>query len=385
MNLRSYCGPALVIFIMIKRKILFAIGRLSVGGAEKLLVHQLRVINQSKFELFLLTLFPEQKESFISEVRLLPNRWKKFNFRSLFDLISWWKLYSYFRKERFDIVVTSLFSANLIVRLAAILAGIPVIISYEHNLYPDKHRWQIWADWLLAKWTGLILVDAESVREFTSRQEEIPKSKFKTLYIPPLLEMSGARSADSVRKELGIPIGAKVILTVSRLVEEKGHYYLIEAAKKVLSEFPDVYFVIVGWGPLEESLKLQIESFKLKDRVFLPGRMDIRDVLPLADIYAEPAVMTDLPIAIMEAMRLGKPIVATNIGEIPVFVRNQESGLLVNPKDSLALAEKIAQLLKDEELRKKFGIAAEKIVRRYSLEEYEKNFENLIKDTFYSS
>src|SRR3989344_7942346 len=274
------------------RKILFAIGRLSVGGAEKLLVRQLSMVDRQKFDPYLLTLFPEQKESFEKEIFLDSAHWKKLNFKSLLDFTEWFKLFSFLKKEKFYAVVTSLFSANLIVRLAAILAGIPVIISYEHNLYPYKHRWQIWADWLLAKWTGLILVDAESVREFTSRQEEIPKSKFKTLYIPPLLEMSGARSADSVRKELGIPIGAKVILTVSRLVEEKGHYYLIEAAKKVLSEFPDVYFVIVGWGPLEESLKLQIESFKLKDRVFLPGRMDIRDVLPLADIYAEPAVMT---------------------------------------------------------------------------------------------
>ena len=112
------------------------------------------------------------------------------------------------------------------------------------------------------------------------------------------------KNPNTVRQELKIPEDAKVVLTVSRLVEEKGHKYLIEAAKKVLEKFPDTYFVIVGWGPLENSLKSQVRSLKLEDRVLLPGKMDIRDVLPLADVYVDPAVWTDLPIAIMEALQL---------------------------------------------------------------------------------
>jgi len=233
-------------------------------------------------------------------------------------------------------------------------------------------------DWLLAKWTDKIIVDSEAVRQFTAKQENIPIDKFLLMYIPPLLDMIGARNPDLVRKELGLPPSAKIILTVSRLVEEKGHRYLVDAAKKVLEEFPDAYFVIVGWGPLENSLKSQVKSLGLRERVFLPGRMDIRDVLPLADIYAEPAVMTDLPIAIMEAMRLAKPIVASTIGEIPVFVQDGKTGFLVNPKDSDSLAKKITQLLKDQALRQKFGKTAEQTVQRYSLEEYEKNFEDLV-------
>ena len=361
-----------------KLKILFTIGRLSVGGAEKLLVKQLPVVSKEKFDPYLLTLFSEQKDSFVSEIILNSDHWKKLDFRSLFDPISWFRVFNFLRKEKFDAVITSLFSANLIVRILAILLRIPVIISYEHNLYPNKHRWQIWMDWLLAKWTDKIIVDSEAVRQFTAKQENIPIDKFLLMYIPPLLDMIGARNPDLVRKELGLPPSAKIILTVSRLVEEKGHRYLVDAAKKVLEEFPDAYFVIVGWGPLENSLKSQVKSLGLHERVFLPGRMDIRDVLPLADIYAEPAVMTDLPIAIMEAMRLAKPIVASTIGEIPVFVQDGKTGFLVNPKDSDSLAKKITQLLKDQALRQKFGKTAEQTVQRYSLEEYEKNFEDLV-------
>jgi len=119
------------------------------------------------------------------------------------------------RKEKFDVVVASLFSANLIVRMIAVLIRVPVIISYEHNLYPNKHRWQIWMDWLLAKWTDNIIVDSEAVRVFTAKQEKISIEKFVTMYIPPLLNMTGARDSGVVRKELGIRGGAKIILTVN--------------------------------------------------------------------------------------------------------------------------------------------------------------------------
>lgn len=361
-----------------KLKILFAIGRLSVGGAEKLLVHQLRAIDNSKFDPFLLTLFSEQKESFEKEIFLNSGHWKKLNFFSLLDFQSWLELYNFLKKEKFDVVVTSLFSANFIVRVIAILTGIPVIISYEHNLYPNKRKWQIWADWLLSKWTDKIIVDAQSVKEFTAKQESISIDKFFLLYHPPLIFDKPAFSGPEFRNKFGIPEGAKVILTVSRLVEEKGHRYLIEAAEKVLRKYPQTYFLLVGWGPLEASLKSQVESLKLKDKVILTGRLDIEDVLSYADIYAEPAITVDIGIALLEAMKSGKPIVASRVGEIPVFIKDGENGFLVESKNSDLLAEKISQLLSNEELRKEFGENSKKIIGSYTIEGYMKTFEETI-------
>ena len=371
------------------------------------MVNQLSAIDKNKFNPYLLTLFSEQKDSFSGQVNLDNKRWKRLNFRSLFDFMEWLRLFKFLKKEKFDAVITSLFSANLIVRTAAILAGIPVIVSYEHNIYPDKHRWQIIADKILSYWTDKIIVDSDAARVFTAKQENIPLEKFLLLYIPPLLDMSRAKpgsetsvasqiapqggasrsstswkNPNTVRRELKIPEDAKVVLTVSRLVEEKGHKYLIEAAKKVLEKFPDTYFVIVGWGPLENSLKSQVRSLKLEDRVLLPGKMDIRDVLPLADVYVDPAVWTDLPIAIMEALQLKKPVVASNICEIPVFVRDMENGFLVEPKDAEGLAQKINLLLENEPLRKEMGERGGGIVESFSLKKYMENFQNLIIDFY---
>jgi len=366
-----------------KIKVLFAIGRLSVGGAEKLLVNQLPAVNSDKFDAYLLTLFPEKKEAtFEEKIILADDHWIKLNFRSLFDLFAWISLFRFLKKENFDAVVTALFSANLIVRIAAIITGIPVIISHEHNIYEDKHRWQIWMDWILSKWTDKIITDSDAAKFFTVKQENIPEEKFITMYAPSFVDKSKGKDPDLIKRELGLSADAKVILTISRLVTEKGHKHLIDAAKLVLEEFPNAYFLIVGWGPLENSLKSKVISLKLDSRVLFPGlflgKSDIENILPVADICVDPSIRTDMPFAIMEALSFGKPVVASAIGDIPVFVRNNETGFTVPPADSVKLAEKILVLLKDEELRKKMGKAGAEIVRPYTMGNYEKKLEDFI-------
>ncbi|MDO8521787.1 MAG: glycosyltransferase [bacterium] len=357
-----------------KVKILFAIGRFSVGGAEKLLVRQINALDKKRFAPSLITLFDEQKDTFANRVRID----ECFRFRFILDVPAFLRLYRYLRRKNFDVVVTSLFSANFLVRVAAIFARVPTIISYEHNIYPNKHGWQIFMDWLLAKRTARIIVDSEAARAFTARQEGIALEKFVTLFIPPLLEQRPPMDAAALRTRLAIPLRAPVVLTVSRLVSDKGHTHLIEAAKNVLARFPDAYFLIVGWGPLQDDLKKQAESLGISSHVLLLGRMDIQDVLPLADVYVDSSISTDLPVAIMEAMREGKAIVATSVGDVPVFIQNQKTGILVEPKNPASLAAGIEMLLTDAALRAKLGEGAKKKVQEYSLDAYMKAFEGLI-------
>ena len=357
-----------------KIRILFAIPRFSVGGAEKLLVHQLSALNKERFTPSLITLFDEQKDTFADRVHID----ECFQFRFVLDVRAFLKLYRYLRREKFDVVVTSLFSANLLVRIAAVFAKVLTIISYEHNIYPNKRAWQILIDRLLARKTACIITDSESARLFTAEQEEIPLDKFVTLYIPPLFERRPLKNSLELKRELGIADGNKIILTVSRLVSDKGHAYLIDAAKQVLARFPDAYFLIVGWGPLEGNLRAQAKKLGIASNIILPGRLDIQDVLPIADVYADPSVSTDLPIAVMEAMQEGKAIVATRVGDIPVFIENGVTGLIAEPRDSLTLADNIGTLLADPALRGRLGNEAKARVEKYSLPEYMKSFEALV-------
>lgn len=369
-----------------KIKILFAIGRFSVGGAEKLLVKKLDTIDNNQFEPYLLTLFPERTASYQEKIFLDQNHWKKMNFNSLFDIRSWIELFRFLKKEKFAVLVTALFSANLIVRFAAILVRIPVIISREHNLYPNKHRWQIFVDWFLSKWTDKIITDSEAARQFTAQQENIPLEKFLTMHAPPLVDKRESKSSESIRQELNLPKKSKVAVTISRLVSEKGHKYLIEAAQKVLQKFPNVYFLIVGWGPLESELKAMVQALKLQDHILFPGlflgNADVKNILPVADIFVDPSTRTDMPFAIMEALSFGKPVVASAIGDIPIFIENNKTGFTVPPANSDALAEKILFLLQDDLARSNMGIAAFKKVELYSMENYMRVFENVVLDYY---
>lgn len=106
--------------------------------------------------------------------------------------------------------------------------------------------------------------------------------------------------------------------------------------------------------------------------------MDIKDVLPYADVYVEPAVMVDIGIAMLEAMKLKKPIVATCVGEIPVFVHDNENGYLVDPSNTDGLADRILMILSDPGLGRQFGEAAARTISRYTIEGYMQSLEELV-------
>ncbi len=361
---------------MKKIKILFAVPRFSVGGAEKLLVHFLHALDREQYEPSLITIFAEQEDSCADQVHID----RCFHFRATWDIPAFFRLYSFIKRGKFDVVVTHLFVANLLARVAAIMAGVPVIVSYEHNIYPNKRRWQIFADRMLAKRTSTIIVDSEAAKMFTAKQESIPVEKFTTIYIPPLLDARERKKPDVLRKELGIPADAPVVLCVSRLVVDKGHRYLIEASPNILALHPRAYVLIGGWGPLKESLEAQAAALGVGERVKLLGRIDGQEFLALADVYVDPSISTDLPVGIMEAMREKKAIVATTVGDIPKFLQNGITGLTVPPADPAALGKAVVTLLGNRGLRVRLGSAALEKVRDFSLEQYMRTFDSLIRD-----
>jgi glycosyltransferase involved in cell wall biosynthesis len=145
-----------------------------------------------------------------------------------------------------------------------------------------------------------------------------------------------------------------VVLTVARLDEQKGHCYLLEAAAQV----PEAQFVLAGDGPLRASLEAQARSLGVEDRVkFLGYRSDIADLLADCDVFVLPSLYEGLPLSILEAMSAGKPVIATHIGGTDEAVIAGETGLLVPPADSAALAAAIRSLLTDRPLAQRLATA----------------------------
>lgn len=178
------------------------------------------------------------------------------------------------------------------------------------------------------------------------------------------------RPAQDLKEELGIPGHHRLIGIVSYLRAYKGHRYFVEAAAQVLSRVENVTFVIIGEGPEELNLRLQIADLGLTDRVLLLGyREDQVEAMRSLDVFVLPSVEADtIPQALMQALAVGLPVVSTSFGSIPDVVKHGETGLLAVPRDSASLAEQIVVMLQDEPLRMRLGTNGRRLIEdHYSL------------------
>ena len=150
------------------------------------------------------------------------------------------------------------------------------------------------------------------------------------------------------------------IVSVARLVEKKGIIYLIEALDELRRGGVEFRCRIVGDGPLYEELAHAVSSRGLEEEVELTGSLqqeEIQDMLREAHVFVLPCIVDSqgdqdgIPVALMEAMALGVPVISTPVSGIPELIESESSGLLVQPKDSLGLAEAIARMDRDDQLR----------------------------------
>jgi glycosyltransferase involved in cell wall biosynthesis len=163
--------------------------------------------------------------------------------------------------------------------------------------------------------------------------------------------------------QLGLKADSRLVVTVGRLTEQKGHCYLIDAAASVVSTYPDTHFLFIGDGELRGELQRQAQQAGLSENVhFLGIRKDVPDLLVAADLFVLPSLWEGLSIALLEAMAASKPIVATAVSGTTQAMTHGETGLIVPPRDSQALADAINQLLSDPPQAQALGQAAKQHV-----------------------
>ncbi len=154
----------------------------------------------------------------------------------------------------------------------------------------------------------------------------------------------------SIRTEFGIGPSEKLVGTVGELVEAKGQRHLIEAVPIILEKIPTAKFMIVGGGELESELREQALRLGFAEFfVFAGFRDDVGNCLDALDLFVLPSIMEGLNNSIVEAMMMGIPVVATNVGGIPEIVKSGETGLLTPPGDPASLAEAVVELLQNHE------------------------------------
>jgi glycosyltransferase involved in cell wall biosynthesis len=173
---------------------------------------------------------------------------------------------------------------------------------------------------------------------------------------------------EAVRDSIGVPPDALLLTCVAKLYEQKGHVVLLDAFERLRSQ-REVHLALVGDGPLLGSLAARIDVAGIQPRVHLTGiRSDIPDVLMASDAFVLPSLWEGLPMALLEAMASGLPIIASRVAGTEEVLAGTDAGLLVEPGDSGGLRDGIERLVADDGLRRRLGLAARaRVVERYTV------------------
>jgi glycosyltransferase involved in cell wall biosynthesis len=193
-----------------------------------------------------------------------------------------------------------------------------------------------------------------AVAQQLSKDFRVSTTKIKVIHNSIPVSQYNKPENPKLRSELNQGTGWPIILTVARLDDQKGHTYLLEA----MANIPEAIVVLVGDGPTRTTLEAQAEQLGISARVrFLGYRTDIPDLLASSDFFVLPSIYEGFPLSILEAMAAGKAVVATAVGGTPEAVLDGETGYLVPPGDSAALAHAIRRVLVDTELAHEMGVA----------------------------
>jgi len=388
-----------------KYKIVHIITRLDKGGSALDTIHTVLGIDKEKYEVILVKgptyeskMSKEEKASVISdlkEARLKGVKIVNINFlirrtNPVYDLLALFSLYKFLIKESPSIVHTHTSKAGIIGRLAAFLSRVPIIVHTPHGhvffgyfsfiktrlfIFIEKITSYI-TDKIIAVSSGektdYLLLNIANEDKFVVINSGVKLDKFKEL---PFHEKQ------NFKKKLGIPENALVVGTVGRLVPVKGPEYLIKAAKHIIPKYPETFFIFTGDGRLKQGLKKKAVELGIENNViFLGWRNDVAKIISVYDIFALPSLNEGMGKVLVEAMALGKPITASNVGGIPDLITHGTNGFLVSPKNSEQLAKYIQILITDKEKRESMGQAGKEIALNFSAENMVKKMANLYKE-----
>ncbi|MDH3258792.1 MAG: glycosyltransferase, partial [Deltaproteobacteria bacterium] len=342
---------------------LYLVMSLPVGGAEEHLRTVLQNIDMDSFCPTVCCIrekgqIGEEIETLGIEVLSLKRMSKSVDFRIVMDIGK------IIRQRKIHLVHSHLYHANMYGRVAAFFAGISSVTT-EHNVYLKKYKMhRRIVNWLLAKRTERIIAVSEMVKNYVIARDWIGSRKVEVIHNGIDLSRFSSRLSKTIaREKLGIPTDCFLLGIVGRLSEQKGHIHLIHAMPAVKESIAEVRLLIVGPGPLEASLRKEVESLALGETVlFLGSRRDIPDILAALDVFVMPSLWEGLPVALLEAMSFSLPAVVSEVGGVAEIIENGENGFMVPPRDGTVLSRTIMELYKNDCLRRHLGKNARKTV-----------------------
>ncbi len=287
--------------------------------------------------------------------------------KSRFDLKALVRIISLIRKRKINIIHSHGFKADIYGWLAARWTRTPIIAT-KHGWTSANSLVRLWEglDMLFLKFFDQIVAVSEDVKHKLIKR--VPEQRVKVIPNGVDVKSSKSQKIISLRTELGLEKTNQVVGIVGRLSVEKGHKFFLEAAKQIVEEIPSVQFLIVGEGPLRSKLEEYTRLLNLNKNVFFTGyREDIEKIYHLMDVLVSSSLREGLPLTLLEAMAIGRPVVATSVGEVSNLIQHKRNGFLVFPENPDSIARYVIELLKNRELRIKIGKEARKTIQeKYS-------------------
>jgi glycosyltransferase involved in cell wall biosynthesis len=349
-------------------RVLWLTKGLGPGGAERLLVSFAAIADQERFDLRAAYLLPV-KDHLVSALagcgvpavclqgpRAGDPRWAH-------------RLRKLVRDERIDIVhVHSPLVAALARPALRALPGRdrPALMGTEHNVWSSHHPATRWANRLTLPLEDVTIAVSDEVR--SSMSSRLARRTEVVIHGVDVDAIARRRiERESARAELGLKSNELLVATVANLRANKDYPTLLAAARRLVDAGEPARFVSVGQGPLAAELEAERDRLGLGERFqFLGYREDPVRILVAADVFCLSSRFEGLPIALLEAMAAGLPVVASRVGGVPSVVTDGREGRLVHPGDPAALADALTELA-DAGLRKQRAAAAAERARAFGI------------------
>jgi glycosyltransferase involved in cell wall biosynthesis len=388
---------------MPKVKVLHIITRLILGGAQENTLFT--VIGQQRSGLYDVVLLsgidegPEgtlHDQAMAADVNLVLVPWLIRPIRPITDVIALVALYRFIKQGKFDIVHTHSSKAGILGRIAARMAGVPVVVHTLHSLVFHEYQSRIKNHvYILLKKLCAPLTDAyisvcDAVTKGALERGIASADRYVTIYsgIPlgPFLKIREELSSEEAKIRLGLDPARPVVGKVARLYHQKGHDIFLRAAARIAAERPDVVFLLVGDGILRETLTKMARDLGIHDRIVFAGRVKPSEVpiyMRAMDVVVHTSVREGIARVIPQAYAVGTPVVALNLDGAPEVIEHGRTGFLADPGAEDSVARAVGTLLRSSQLRHDMGQKGREIVLRkfpveVMLEQIDKVYQDLL-------
>lgn len=256
------------------------------------------------------------------------------------------------RRFRPSIVHTHLAHGDVYGAIAAVATG-ATLVSTKHNDDPFRAGAFRFVERALTRRAQRVIAITDALARFNVDRVGLPAEKLTVVHYG--LDHGPSGDGEQLRGT-GLPAGARVVVAVGRLVDQKGHEVAVRALLRLRRRHPEAVLVVLGEGPLRGNLEQLADELGIGASVILPGNVqDVGAWFARANVFVHPARWEGFGLVLLEAMLAGLPVVATRVSSIPEIVADEETGLLVPPEDEAALTEALDRMLADPAAAARMG------------------------------